>query len=150
VKALLERSAIGKPRFMRFTSRRNLTWPVSNGHAPLFTKQPYTTEMEQLILFEWGIHLVDVSRYLMGEIQHVYARMAKTSPYFKGEDRALLVLDLSGVTCVIDISWATVGDEAAEQRSQTQLGLHHRGDEGLSSCCLGPISLPPFKSPRIL
>jgi D-apiose dehydrogenase len=132
VKSLLDRGAIGKPRFMRFTSRRNLTWPVPGGNAPLLIKQPYTAEMEQLLLFEWGIHLVDVSRYLLGEIQHIYARLAKTSPYFKGEDRALLVLDLSGATCVIDISWATVGDEAAEQRSQTTTeDFIIEGDEGV-------------------
>jgi predicted dehydrogenase len=132
VKRLLDRGAIGTPRFLRFTSRRNLTWPVSGGPPPLLVKQPYTAEMEQLIVYEWGTHLIDVARYLLGEIQQVYARMAKTSPDFKGEDRALLVLELSGATGVIDISWATVGDEAAEQRSNTM--LEHfviEGDEGV-------------------
>ncbi len=131
VKNLLDRGAIGRPRFVRFTSHRNITWPVSGEPPPLLVKQPYTAEMEQLIVLEWGTHLIDVARYLLGEIQHVYARMDKTSPDFKGEDRALLVLGLSGVTGLIDISWATIGDEAAELRSNTM--LEHfiiEGDEG--------------------
>jgi predicted dehydrogenase len=132
VKSLLERGAIGRPRYLRFASRRNMTWPVSGGPPHLLVKQPYTAEMDQLIVLEWGTHLVDVARYLLGDIQRVYARMASTSPDFRGEDRALLVLELSGVTGLIDISWATVGDQAAEERSNTMLEQFViEGDEGV-------------------
>ena len=142
VKALLDRGALGMPRFMRFTSRRNMTWPTLDGAPPLLVKQPYTAEMDQLLVLEWGTHLLDVARYLLGDIRHVYARMAKTSPYFKGEDRAVLVLELSGATGLVDISWATVGDEAAEQRSNTM--LEHfviEGDEGVIEVLPEPEAL---------
>jgi predicted dehydrogenase len=98
--------------------------------------------MEQLIVLEWGTHLIDVARYLLGDIQHVYARMSKTSPYFKGEDRAVMVLELSGAAGLIDISWATVGDEAAERRSNTM--LEHfviEGDEGVIEVLPEPDAL---------
>ncbi len=142
VKALLDRGAIGTPRFMRFTSRRNMTWPTLDGAPPLLVKQPYTAEMDQLLVLEWGTHLIDVARYLLGDIRHIYARMAKTSPHFKGEDRALLVLELSGATGLIDISWATVGDEAAEKRSNTMLEeFVIEGDEGVIEVLPEPETL---------
>jgi predicted dehydrogenase len=77
--------------------------------------------MDKLIVFEWGTHLIDVTRFLLGDVQRIYASLDWVSPHFRGEDRAVLVLDLAGATGLIDISWATVGDEAADRRNSTFL-----------------------------
>jgi predicted dehydrogenase len=71
--------------------------------------QPYMMAREKLILYEWGIHLIDVLRYLFGEVNWVFGRMDRTSPVCAGEDRALLILDVGGVNCLIDISWGSIG-----------------------------------------
>ena len=63
--------------------------------------------MPRLIVFEWGIHLMDVLRYLLGEPNWVFAAMNRTSPHFNGEDRALMSLGFGDVIASIDISWAT-------------------------------------------
>jgi predicted dehydrogenase len=143
VKRLLVEGAIGRPRFLRFTSHRNITLPGPGGEPPLLgIKQPYTTQMERLIVFEWGAHLIDVTRFLLGDIRRVYASLDRTSPYFKGEDRAVVILELGQATGLIDISWATTGDAAAEQRSNTM--LEHfviEGDEGLIEVLPEPHSL---------
>jgi predicted dehydrogenase len=149
VKRLLALGIIGRPRFVRFTSHRNITLPTSGGPPALLAKQPYTAEMEQLIVFEWGTHLIDVTRFLLGDIRRVYARMDHVSPHFKGEDRAVLVLELAGATGLIDISWATRGDERAEGQATTC--LEHfvvEGDEGFIELLPEPLNLLRLSSPR--
>jgi predicted dehydrogenase len=112
IKRLLDAGIIGNPRYVRIARHSNGTLPRPDGSPPpLFISQSYTLEMDRLILYEWGIHLVDVLRFLFGDVASVYARMDKVSPLCKGEDRALLILEVGGVTCLIDISWATF-DEA--------------------------------------
>lgn len=128
IKRLLETGIIGHPYYVSIVRHSNETLPRPDGSLPaLFVNQPYTMEMDKLILYEQGIHLIDVLRFLFGEIDSVYARMDKISPLGKGEDRALVVLDLMGVTGLIDISWATI-----QSKRQSSL-LEHvtiEGDEG--------------------
>jgi len=137
VKALLGRGVLGRLRYARFSSHRNITLPGPEGGLPrLLSKQAYTAEMEHLIVFEWGTHLIDVARFLFGEPERVYARLDHASPYFRGDDRALVVLEYpagsTGMTVLLDLSWATAADEAAEQRGNTMLEhFQVEGDQGL-------------------
>lgn len=86
------------------------------------------TEMDKLILYEWGIHLIDVLRFFFGEVTSVYARMDKVSPLHQGEDRALVTLVLGDVTGLIDISWSTVG---AQHRHSHLERMTLEGDKGV-------------------
>jgi len=128
LKRLMLEGTIGRPRYARIARHRNETLPRPDGSLPeLFVEQPYTLELDRLILFEWGIHLIDVLRFLFGEVRSVFARVDKVSPLVRGEDRAVVVLDLCGVTGVLDLSWATLDGEAAHSR------LEHvtiEGDDG--------------------
>jgi len=108
LKRLLSKEIIGQPRQIRVTMYSDICLPSLNGEPPpLALKQPYTAELNKLIVFEWGIHIIDVLRFLFGEVRSVFARMEKTDNYFKGEDRALMVLDVEQVMAVVDISWAS-------------------------------------------
>jgi predicted dehydrogenase len=128
VKRLLDEGAVGHPRYARIARHSNVTLPRPDGSLPpLFINQAYSAEMNRLILYEWGIHLIDVLRFLFGDVTSVYARMDKVSPLSKGEDRALVVMDLVGVTSVIDISWATVEREARFSQLER---VTIEGDEG--------------------
>lgn len=112
VKRLLDERIIGRPRYARIVRHSDITLPRPDGGLPpLAVKQPYTIEMDKLIVYEWGTHLIDVLRFLFGEASSLYARLDKVSSHFRGEDRALLTLDVGGVTGLIDISWATVTGE---------------------------------------
>lgn len=109
VKDLLISGVIGKPRYFRIERRSLATLTGLNGEPPaLVVKQPYTQDLDRLILFEWGIHLLDVIRFLFGDIQSVYARLQHVSPFVRGEDRALVLASASQVDCVVDISWASI------------------------------------------
>ncbi len=56
-------------------------------------RQPYFREMERLLIYETGIHFIDVFRYLIGEISQVNARLKTLNPNIKGEDFAWVTFD---------------------------------------------------------
>ena len=70
--------------------------------------------MEQAILLEYGTHLVDLMRALLGEPLRVYARLHKLNREVKGESLAHVVYEYPQTTAVIDIAWKPGG---AGQRS---------------------------------
>jgi predicted dehydrogenase len=108
LKKILDEGIIGRPRYVSITKHRSAALPGINGSPPPLTAEPSLLEFERLIVYDWGIHLIDLLRFLFGEITNLHARMGKGSPYFKGEDRAVLSLDISGIMGVIDISWSSI------------------------------------------
>ncbi|RPI82566.1 MAG: gfo/Idh/MocA family oxidoreductase [Chloroflexi bacterium] len=117
LKRLVEEGAVGKPKYIRIVRHTNLTVPRPGESLPEFFKdQPYIMNMERLILYEWGIHLIDVMRFLFGEVNWVFARMDRTSPISIGEDRAYITMDVGGVNCLVDISWGSIGVEKRESQ----------------------------------
>jgi predicted dehydrogenase len=128
IKKLLDQGAIGQPRYIRMVRHYSATLPMPDGSLPIvFLNQPYMQEMEKLIVYEWGVHLIDVLRFLFGEVNTVYSRLEKVSTICQGEDRALITLDVGGITGLIDISWATVpGDQRLSQLEHVVI----EGDEG--------------------
>jgi len=109
IKQMLAQGVIGTPRYARFQVHNAAVLPRPDSSRPgQLTSQPYTAQMPRLILFEWGIHLLDVMRFLFGDIETVYARTSHVSPLVRGEDMAVLLLGFrSGLTGLVDISWGT-------------------------------------------
>jgi predicted dehydrogenase len=104
----LQRRTLGRLRYVRLTAHHNNTLPRPDGNLPpLLEKQAYTRAMPRLILFEWGIHLIDTLRLLLGEPTWVHAHMAQVSPLCTGEDRALMLLGFGEVAACLDLSWAS-------------------------------------------
>jgi predicted dehydrogenase len=122
VKEILDRDEIGRPHYFRFYKHTDIVLRGPQGAPPhLLTKQPYTSEMDKLIVFEGGTHLIDVLRFLGGEIRSVHARMDRLNADFKGEDRALMSFGLKGAMGVIDISWSTVSGPSRRSGPDSQL-----------------------------
>lgn len=140
LKLMIEQKTIGTPRYARFFMHGDGVLPRPDGSLPgLLAHQPYTATMPHLILYEWGIHLVDVLRYLFGKIARVYARASRVSPLVQGEDMALVVLEFrDGVTGIIDISW---GSRAPAARALPRGHL----DSLLVEGDVGTIELDPFQ-----
>ena len=104
----LRQGALGRLRYVRITDHHNLTLDrADRGTPPLVEKQAYTRAMPRLIVFEWGIHIVDTLRMLLGEPRWIHAHLAQVSPYFAGEDRALMTLGFDDVVACLDLSWAS-------------------------------------------
>jgi predicted dehydrogenase len=106
---LLQAGEIGRPRYACVRIHGDDLLPKPDGARPaLLARQPYTAEMPHLILYEWGIHFIDVMRFLFGDIAGVVARMHRLSPLVRGEDLAVVLLDFAaGVTGIIDLSWTS-------------------------------------------
>jgi predicted dehydrogenase len=128
VKAILDDGRLGRLRYVRLAQHRNVTLGRPDRHVPrLLAAQAYTGSMPRLIVYEWGIHLLDTLRMLLGEARWVHAHLARVSPHFQGEDRALITLGFDDVVASVDISWAT---HAAEELPSILEELVIEGDEG--------------------
>lgn len=76
---------------------------------PVFANQPALRKLDQLIIADLGVHLLDVARFLFGDVRRVYAETATVGAGVAGEDVATLVLRHdSGLVCVCDLSFASI------------------------------------------
>jgi D-apiose dehydrogenase len=96
---IIRSGQIGKPFWGRVSFR---------SAYDVFSGQPYLAEGERFIVEDLGIHALDIARYLLGDAQHVSARMMRVNPKIRGEDVATMMLDHgAGVTSVVDCSYAS-------------------------------------------
>jgi predicted dehydrogenase len=74
----------------------------------VFANQPYLAEDERFIIYDLGIHLLDLARYFMGEVERLTCLTRRVNPNIKGEDVATFLLKMqSGAACVVEISFAS-------------------------------------------
>jgi predicted dehydrogenase len=88
---LLDQGAIGALQTISCRTRLGDGW----GEAAYLSRQPYFRDMPRLLVFETGVHFIDLYRYLAGEITQVYARLRRLNPVIKGEDCALVCFDFA-------------------------------------------------------
>ena len=83
----------------------------------VFTGQPYLATEDRFILQDLGIHIIDIARFLFGEVSTLSASTTRINPAIRGEDVAtLLMKHTGGVTSVVDCSYATAtGNELFPQ-----------------------------------
>jgi predicted dehydrogenase len=99
----LDAGAIGEPYHLRVVGARR----AMRRESPVNENQPYFAAMPMLIVYEMMIHWIDPARYLLGEVETVYARTRRVNPAIAGEDWALVVLaHADGATSQLDGSWA--------------------------------------------
>ncbi|MGD9315735.1 MAG: Gfo/Idh/MocA family oxidoreductase [Anaerolineae bacterium] len=89
IKTLIEAGAIG--RVTTITLTRHAADAL---HTPPFSNQRYFVDMKRFLLIESVIHLIDVVRFLGGEIDGVYSAMRRVSGATRGEDNVHLHLRL--------------------------------------------------------
>ncbi len=74
----------------------------------VFSGQPYLAQGARFIIEDLGIHLLDLSRFLFGEVVAITARTSRVNPAIRGEDVATMLLaHAGGATSVVDCSYAT-------------------------------------------
>jgi predicted dehydrogenase len=97
VSEVIRSGVIGKPYFGRISFRHDFN---------IYEKQPYLATDERFVILDLGIHLIDVARFLFGEVETLAARTKTINPLVRGEDTATLLLDhVDGATSVIDTSF---------------------------------------------
>src|SRR5687767_11078352 len=87
VKRVLERGDIGRP----FRAHIDM---ISG--FPVFVNQPFLRELEQFVLTDVGSHVLDIARFLFGEVASVYCHTQKIHQDIRGEDVASVFLRMRG------------------------------------------------------
>ncbi|ESZ30103.1 Gfo/Idh/MocA family oxidoreductase [Mesorhizobium sp. L2C084A000] len=99
VRAVLDSGEIGTSFFGRISFR--------SGYD-VFSGQPYLATGKRFIIEDLGIHVLDIARFLLGDVSTITSRTARINPSIAGEDVATMLLDhKSGATSVVDCSYAT-------------------------------------------
>ncbi len=90
-------------------------------------------KVEKLIIADLGIHLLDVSRFLLGEVRNISCQIKTVNKDIKGEDVANILMETeNGTSCFIEMSFASILEE--DYFPQTFIMIE--GEEG--SIYLGP------------
>ena len=99
VRRALDAGAIGVPFWGRVSFR--------SGYD-VYAAQPYLATGERFIIEDLGIHVLDVARFLFGDVRAITARTRRVDPRIRGEDVATMLLDhADGMHSVVDCSYAT-------------------------------------------
>lgn len=60
------------------------------------------------VIFDFGVHDIDVMRYIAGEVKSVYAKAGRFNKEINYEDHATIVLNFKNGLCgVIEVNWLT-------------------------------------------
>jgi len=95
IKKLLDKKIIGeKLHTINLRMRMGDGWQED----AYMNRQPYFREMEQLLIYETGVHFIDVFRYLIGDITQVYSKLKTLNSNIKGEDFAWVQLEFANGT----------------------------------------------------
>jgi predicted dehydrogenase len=99
VAARLAAGAIGTPRFLRLSFR----------HAhDIYRNQPYLAEEPDLALTDVGLHLFDMARSLMGDVERVSCETQRLNPRVAGQDAFQAILrHTSGAVTSVECSFHT-------------------------------------------
>ncbi len=110
------------------------------GPDAYLARQPYFREQPRFLVRETAVHLIDVFRYLFGEIDQVFASLTRLNPVIKGEDAGLMLFKhTSGFRSVVDAN--RLADHAS---SNPRLTMGELTIEG----AFGQISLDGFGAIR--
>ena len=78
-------------------------------HDPYPPPEPFKRDSPHGVLLEYGVHLIDMARALLGEPHRVSASLHHVNPEVRGDSLAIVTLQFDDATAVIDISWKASG-----------------------------------------
>ena len=99
VKEVLDSGAIGTPSWARISFRTGYD---------IYKGQPYFYGEERFVILDLGVHVVDIARYLLGEVAHVSCETQRRNPKVKAEDTAtMLMRHTSGAVSTVECTYET-------------------------------------------
>jgi len=123
-KQIIESGVIGNP----FKARVSFL-----SGFPVFDNQPFLMELDHFILTDMGSHVLDVVRFLFGECSSLWCQTRAVNPKIKGEDLAVMLLEMSnGIPVYTEMSYASI----IEYDTFSTLNVLVEGEKG--SVLLGP------------
>lgn len=103
---------------------------------PVFKNEPGLREMEEFVIKDIGMHLLDVARFLFGEVERLYCQTHRIQRDIKGEDVATIMMHMGGhttVTCHFGFAGNYLENDVFTQtlifvegdRGSVELGRHY-------------------------
>ncbi|PSR57046.1 gfo/Idh/MocA family oxidoreductase [Adhaeribacter arboris] len=93
---------------------------------PVFQNQPFLAELEEFILTDIGSHILDICRFLFGEVASLYCQTNRVNSQIKGEDVAHVLLRMqNGISCFAEMSYASLLEKEAFPQTLVQVEGEH-------------------------
>ena len=100
---------------------------------PVFENQPFLAELDKFILTDMGSHILDVTRFLFGEVKTLWCQTRSINHGIKGEDLAVVTLKMkNNMPVYTEMSYASI----VEHDSFSTVYILAEGEKG--SVYLGP------------
>jgi predicted dehydrogenase len=97
VKELLDAGTIGEPSWARISFRTGYD---------IYSGQPYFYGEERFVILDLGVHVLDLARYFLGEVDRVSCETQKRNPKVRAEDTAtMLCRHTSGAVSVVECTY---------------------------------------------
>ena len=132
---MLQAGALGTPHNVAFRLR------PGDGQGPdaYLARQPYFQEMERFLVHETAIHLIDTFRFLLGEIDAVFAWLRRLNPAIAGEDAGYILFRFAnGAAGLFD------GNRLNEQSATSSGAPWARCGWKARAACSGSMARPPL------
>ena len=101
IKQIQQAGTIGEFTHLYFRMRTGDGW----GDDAYLDRQPFFRDYPRLLVYETGVHFIDTFRFLLGEVDAVYAKLRQLNPAIKGEDAGQVFFSFrSGATAIWDAS----------------------------------------------
>lgn len=125
VRAAIDSGAIGAPSWARIRFRTGFD---------VYRTQPYFYEEERLAIADVGIHMLDLARFFLGEVDYVACETQRRNPRVRAEDTATLMLrHVGGAVSVVECTYEA---RRGEPDPFPETLLEIEGDRG--SIIVGP------------
>lgn len=103
-----------------------------DGQGPdaYLARQPYFQQMPRFLVHETLVHVIDVFRYLFGDVASVYADLRQLNPVIAGEDAGVIVLTFADGRRAV-INGNRLVDHVAENRRLVMGDMWIEGSDGV-------------------
>ena len=89
--------AVGEPNWARLAFRTGFD---------VYRTQPYFYEETRFAILDVGIHVLDLARYFLGEVERVSCETQRRNPKVKGEDTATIMMrHVSGAVSTVECTY---------------------------------------------
>lgn len=96
---IVKSGAIGTPSWARISFRTGYD---------IYAGQPYLAKEQRFVLIDVGVHVLDVARVLLGEVDHLTAELQRRNPNAVGEDTATMMLrHASGAVSTVECTYGS-------------------------------------------
>jgi predicted dehydrogenase len=97
LKGLLDIGVIGAPNWARIAFRTGFN---------VYEMQPYFHQEKRLAILDVGVHVLDLARFFLGEVEHLSCETQRRNPFNAGEDTATMLLrHRSGAVSVVECTY---------------------------------------------